>query len=403
MKILFVHENHPAQFGGFATFLVAEGHDVVFATAVPKDKIDKNTAYRTLHYSRRREPINGTHPYLQVTEKAVLNGQGFAKSALRLKGTGFVPDIVVAHSGWGSGTFAKSIWPSCKFIQYLEWWYSFPPRDKLPDSSYIHLENAASEAFYRNVPFIMDALQADKIIIPTRFQAADVPKEFRSKIFVSHDGVDCGYFTNNASVDRSEQPYKIPDNHKLLTYATRGMEPHRGFMEFMEALAIVQKKQNDIFTVIAGSDTVHYSSAPTGKSYKQKALETLKLDQNTIHFTGSLPKKNYRDLLVLSDCHVYLSVPFIPSWSLLDAAACSAPLVCSNNAAIKEVLHNERKARFVDHTKPEILADAILNTLNDPRAAQAQGARAAQHMMRRYNNIKMYQRRLEMFKKIQTS
>ena len=75
----------------------------------------------------------------------------------------------------------------------------------------------------------------------------------------------------------------------LITYATRGMEPYRGFPQFMEAVALIQQRRPKCHVVVAGDDRVAYGKTlPDGKTYKQLMLEKLPLDLSRLHFTGSL-------------------------------------------------------------------------------------------------------------------
>lgn len=404
-KILFAHQNYPSQFGGLASFLLKAGWDVLFATAkeaVPRDKITKDpNGVSLIGFDVPRQPTKGVHRYAFDLEKAVINGQGFANMAMKLARGGYQPDIVVAHSGWGTGSFAKAVWPETRFVQYLEWWYTYPGRD-MP-----RIENPTKEAdrrakiMSRNLPFLLDAASADGIITPTRYQAEDIPKYLRDRLIIQHDGVDCDFFSpaeTRASVMINED-LTLPPDTRIVTYATRGMEPMRGFPEFMAAWAKVQHTHPDAHCLIAGNDSVHYADwLPKGESYKQRALEAHDFDMSRLHFTGRMPLPRYRKLLQRSDCHTYLTRPFVLSWSLVESMACGCPLVVSETPPVREALPNDNQARHVDHTDIDALAQAIADMLDNPENARERGRRARAKALRHYDAAKLHPEKEHMFR-----
>ena len=391
MKILFIHQNHPAQFGQFAEYLAQLGWDVSFATAREKVQKQSNSKVKIYKFGANREPSKDTHHYLRVSEKAVLNAQGFARLAVKLQGEGYRPDLVVAHSGWGSGSLAKTIWPEAKFIQYLEWWYNYPHWDQLDGPSDENPIDKKAATQFRNLPFMFDWAEADATMVPTRFQASSIPKKFRKNIVLSHDGVDTSFFAPQDTREKFCDAHGIPKTKELITYATRGMEPHRGFPQFMEALAELQKSRPDLHCVIAGNDSVHYGSKPAdGKTYKELALENLELDETRIHFVGLLPFGQYRDLLCASDCHVYLTLPFVLSWSLLEAMACAAPIVSNANAATEEMLEDGKTALLGQLEDPKTISTAISRMLDDRELAKDLGAAAKSMIDATYAQEKLF-------------
>lgn len=399
-RILFVHQNFPAQFGGLSHYLQSEGWDVLFANAVqgvPQHEITKNHNLKIIGFSARREPAKAIHRYLDGTEKAVLNGQGFAQMAVRLLHSGYVPDIVVAHSGWGSGSFARAVWPEAKYVQYLEWWYNYPEKD--PETCADETITQRDDIFDRragsqckNLPALLDFAMADAVISPTRHQASTFPEFLREKTTVMHDGIDCKLHSPGPrQLPVLADGASIPPGAPILTYATRGMEPTRGFMEFMEALSRLQKINPDVHTLIAGKPTVHYGSKlAEGDSYKKRAMETWDFDHDRIHWVGRLPRSAYRDLLRSSDCHVYLTKPFVLSWSLIEAMGIGCPLVVSDNATVREALPGKHQAVHVDHSDTDALVDAMCRVLADPVGSRKMGKAARRRALRYYDQEKLY-------------
>lgn len=398
MKILFIHQNFPAQFGSIGIYLASQGWDVTFATA-RKDATPPRGC-RMLRFAAQREPSEATHRYLTGTERAMLNGQGFARAALAVAENGYKPDLIVAHSGWGSGTFARSVWPDVPLVSYIEWFYAYPLTDRLepPPQNEVPAEER-SRLLVRNAPFLLDAEQSAMIMCPTSFQANRFPPHHRKRLTIIHDGVDCV-----ANQPEPGKPMRLGNldlsgAREIVTYATRSMEPHRGFPEFMRALARVQKNRPHLQAVICGEDRVAYGAKlPEGDSWKKRMLEELDLDLDRIHFTGLLPRPDFRTLLQATNLHIYFTVPFVLSWSLLEAMACGAPILSSNVEPVREVMTNGFSGRLVDHRDIGAVASAMEAALDDREQMAKLGANARQTVLQRYDSRWIYPAKAEMFR-----
>jgi len=404
-KVLFIHQNFPAQFQKIAVYLQGQGWDVLYATAhksVDREKITKLPGdLRGIGYDAPRAPSETISRYLKPMETAVVNGQGFAQMAIKLRNSGYSPDLVVAHSGWGSGSFAKVVWPGAKFIQYLEWWYAFPARDVVEPTPPEIADDRHANALCRNLPFFLDAQTSDAILVPTAYQAEDIPEMLRDRVTVLHDGTDCDFFSPGDAGPIDGLSGTIPEGAPVLTYATRGMEPMRGFPEFMAALEKVQKTHPDLHTVIAGEESVHYDAKPPeGESYKKRALEAHDYDMARLHFTGRLNLTQYRDLLRLSDCHTYLTRPFVLSWSAIEAMAVGCPMVVSDCAPVREALPDADMAHHVDHDNIDALADAIRWMIDNSAKARAMGALARARALTEYDAKVIYPAKATYFARV---
>ncbi|MFK7750930.1 MAG: glycosyltransferase [Sedimentitalea sp.] len=406
-SILFIHENFPAQFGGIASHLAGQGWTVIYATAhehfVEGRLHRRPQGYDVLRYKRGRETRNDSHRYLVGTERAVLNGQGLARAAYSLKATGFEPDVIVAHSGWGSGSFAKIVWPNAPLIQYLEWWYNWPGTDTLPEESSGTSEDNSARTLARNLPFLLDFQQAAKVWMPTHFQAKQVPDFVRDNTIVQHDGVNCDIFRPAIAEDKRFSIRNLPNEAPIATFATRGMEPMRGFPTFMAAAAKLQSEHKDLHIVVAGGDKTHYGRKPKGsKSWKQHALKVHDFDPKRLHFTGLLPKPTYTKLLQRTQAHVYLTRPFVLSWSLIEAAATACPLVVGDVAPVREALPDDDLAKFVPLDDHEALSDGVDWCLKNQKKAHAMGLRARKTICERYHQPISFDALELMFRKVIT-
>lgn len=377
-SILFVHDNYPAQFGSLGRWLAARGWQVAFATAAPP--AEAPAGIRILPYARHRAPSSETHPYAQPMDRAAINAQAFARTALAARRDGYRPDIVVAHSGWGAGMFAKDIFPEAAFVAYCEWWYRFPGADvtflaALEGRRITPPLEAPMHERARNAPIAMDLSAADAALCPTKFQAGQFPAVFRRLLTVLHDGIDTDRFAPDEAARRSTLGGLVAEEARVVTYATRGMEPHRGFPQFMAALPAVLAADPKAVAVIAGENRVAYGGdGLRATDWKARALAENDLDPARVHFVGRLDTADYLRLLQRSDAHVYLTVPFVLSWSMLEAMSTGCALVLSDTDPVRE-FGDRTNAALVDMARPAAIADAVRETLRDPAADRRRRAR----------------------------
>ncbi len=397
-SILFVHDNFPAQFGQFGTWLAARGWEVTFATAREGAKAPN---IRILPYKPHREPSPNTHPYAQPLDKAAINAQGFARAAYAARGKGFRPDVVMAHAGWGAGMFAKDIFPEAVSIPLLEWWYRTPA----PDAAFLDRlraprESALDQAIHqdaRNGPILFDLANADAAIAPTRFQAAQFPPRLRGLLTVLHDGIDTAMHAPEPAAARGTLDGLVPEDAEVVTYATRGAEPHRGFPQFIRALPRLFAARPKAHAVVVGENRVAYGDkAAREVDWRARMLEEVAPDPARLHFTGPLPRTRYIEVLQRSDAHVYLTVPFVLSWSMLEAMAIGCALVASRTDPVLEFAADGETALLFDFFDHDDLADRLIDTLADRDASAARRARARAEIVERVAAPVMWRRRLEM-------
>lgn len=178
----------------------------------------------------------------------------------------------------------------------------------------------------------------------------------------------------------------LPDDAEIVVYATRGLEAYRGFPAFMEAIALLQARRPRMHALVLGEDRSFYGRPPAnGRGWKETMLARLKeLDQARIHFLGTQPPAAYRRVLQAAHAHVYLTVPFVLSWSLIEAMACAAPIVGSDTAPVREVVADRETGLLADLRAPHAIADAIEALLADRALGRQLGARARSVAAERY-------------------
>lgn len=355
MNILFLHRSFPAQFRYIASELAKDkNNNVVFITNTPDFEAEgiKKILYKP-------NETNKSHCYLTGYEQAVNHGKAAAEEALKLKNQGFKPDIIYAHSGWGPSMFMKDIFPDVPLLCYFEWFSNSDGADTGFEGTIID-ENQRAGLRCSNSQVLMDLYSCDAGLSPTHWQKSQFPKEFQHKIKVIHDGVDTEFYKpdNDAKFIISEN-LELTTKDEVITYATRGMEPYRGFPQFMQALEKLLKSRPNAHFVIAGNDEVYYRGKLESGTYKELMLSKLDIDLNRVHFVGGLSYVDYAKLLQISTVHVYLTVPYVLSWSILDAMACGCLVVASNTQPIVEVIKDNYNGLLADFYDIEQIVEKI--------------------------------------------
>lgn len=376
MKILFVHQNYPAQFLHLAPALAARGHDVL---ALTDEKNQRPSAVRTVRYKSPEEnPVRGlARAYAEHAERGWLAARGCR--ALRDQ-HGYTPDLIFGHSGWGETLFLREIWPDAKLVVYAELLYRTRGQDVgfdpeiTPDSDEGRVTTLA-----RSAHLIQGLVQADAGLAPTRYQADSFPPELRQKLMVIHDGIDTQIVRPN-----SEARLQLPDGRTLsaadevISYVSRSLEPYRGFHRFMRALPKVMQARPDAQVVLIGDDGVSYGGKPRdADSWKAKLLAELdgQLDLSRIHFLGRVPYPQYLTLLQIARVHCYLTYPFVLSWSLTEAMAAGCQIVASDTLPVRELIRDGENGRLVPFFDQAALEAALIRALaGDPQAARMQAA-----------------------------
>lgn len=401
MRVLFLHPNFPAQFRHLATILGRDPkNEVVFGTKNERPEW-KIPGVRKAVFTPSRDPRPETHHYVRPLESAVLHGQAVFRIVEKLKSNGFVPDLVYGHSGWGPTLFMKDAFPNTPLMCYFEWFYwsknsdaDFDPAEPLnaDDMARIRVKNA---------PILMDLYGCDWGLSPTQWQKSRFPNEFQSKISVMHDGVDTEYFKPNPGAKLVLPNLDLSGVDEVVTYVSRGMEPYRGFPEFIESLAYLQEKRPNCHVVVVASERVCYGrSLPEGKSYKQHMLEKVPLDLSRVHFVGTLPYNLYLKVLQASDVHVYLTRPFVLSWSMIEAMSTGCVVLGSATAPVEEVIRDGENGLLADFFSPKQIADRVNEVFESPdRMAQIR-ANARQTVLERYSHAQLLPRHLQLMQQV---
>ncbi len=383
MKVLFVHQNCPGQFKHLAPSLAAEGHEVVFIGQ--KDKPTPRGVKR-LEYEPHRKVTPKIHPYLAGTEAAVLNGQAVARLGFKLRSEGFFPDVMIGNPGWGETLFLKDVWPEVPLISLCEFYYNGRGSDVGFDPEFATGPDALLRARARSSQHLLAIEAADMAYSPTKWQKSQFPVPYHQKIRVIHDGIDTDIVKPNR-----EASFRLPDGTELtaedevLTYVSRNLEPYRGFHVFMRALPGILKRRPEARVVIVGGDDVSYGGRPRdADSWREKLLAEIGPLPDRVTFTGRIPYRDYLSLLAISSVHLYLTYPFVLSWSMLEAMATGAFVIGSATPPVEEVIEDGRNGWLLDFFDTEAIAERVSDGLGQRRTIDSLREAARKTVLDRY-------------------
>lgn len=390
MKLLFVHQNMPGQYREIVQWLVKSGqHEIAFLTQ--RRNPPRFDGVHTTIYKPHRVPGKEAYGLSRVWEQATGAGFGAAMAARKLeRDEGFRPDVIVGHVGWGELTFFKQVWPDVPIIGYFEYYYNlqggllgFDPDAPVSD----------------HAPFLMQARNAVPLAnietvdlgqCPTLWQRDRFPTSFHDRMYVCHDGIRTDKLVPNAqaslSLGRLDQPLTSQD--EVITYVARNLETTRGFHILMRALPKIQRALPQARVLVIGGNDVSYGNKgdhPGGLRQKMEEEVGADIDWTRLHFPGQIPYPEFQKLVQLSRCHIYLTMPFVLSWSLMEAMAMQAMIVASDVLPVREVITPGETGLLVDFHDPDALAQQVIDVVADPAAYAHLGPAARRHIVHHHD------------------
>jgi glycosyltransferase involved in cell wall biosynthesis len=383
MNILFVHQNFPGQYKFLAPALAARGHNVKALGMADRGSLGRVQYHRYQVGSKNTPNI---HPWVLDFETKVMRGQFCARAAQDLATQGFKPDVICVHPGWGEALFLREVWPDAKQLHYVEYFYNVKGQDMGFDPEAPALDlNARSRLWAKNANNLMNLAQMDQGVSPTHWQHSAVPRNYASKIEVIHDGIDTKALNANEhsvlkATDDLGREITLTRRDEVVTFVNRNLEPFRGYHIFMRALPRMMKERPQARFVVIGGAAVSYGAAPPKGTWRQMYLDEVKdqIDKNRLHFLGKVPYDTYTSAIQVSKAHIYLTYPFVLSWSLMESMAMKAPIIASSTSPVKEVIEDGVNGHLIDFFDVEGLAKKVAHVLENPRSqiALRESARA---------------------------
>jgi glycosyltransferase involved in cell wall biosynthesis len=393
VNILIIHQNFPGQYKHLAPALAAMPGNRVIGLG-EADNLKRlapgwGGLSQVISYPQPQAASAGTHRYLHGFEAAVRRGQAVARCLLELRKVGFVPEVVCAHPGWGEALYVKDIFPETKMVLFAEFYYRSKGSDVGFDPALPVEVDDLCRLRTRNATQLLTLEAADLLISPTEWQKAQYPSQFAPRIRVIHDGVDTDLLapTQGASLWISEALTLTPED-EVITYVARNLEPYRGFPSFMRALPRILQERPEAHVVIVGGDGVSYGRPPTaGQSHRQCLLAEVgdRIDSSRVHFLGHLPYQRYLEVLAVSTVHVYLTYPFVLSWSMLEAMACGCLVIGSDTPPVREVIQDGANGLLTDFFDSHLLAERVAEACRRREAMGRIRANARQTVVAGYD------------------
>jgi glycosyltransferase involved in cell wall biosynthesis len=390
MNILFVHQNMPGQYREMVQWLAATGkHKIYFLTQ--RRNAPQFDGVETRIYKPHRIPAKDAYGLSKVWEECTGAGFGAAMAAQQIEAReGFKPDIVIGHVGWGELTFFKQVWADVPIIGFFEYYYSdkggpvgFDPEEQISDHAPFLLQ-ARNSVPLTNIEVV------DLGLSPTYWQRDRFPESFHRKIYVCHDGIRTDRLLPDPMVrlGLGRLGRDITREDEIVTYVSRNLERTRGYHMFMRALPHILKERPKARVLILGGNDTSYGGKSThagGLRAEMEAEVGNQVDWDRVHFLGQLPYSDFKKVIQISRCHIYLTMPFVLSWSLLEAMSMQATVVASDVAPVREAITHHKTGLLVDFFDPKALADQVIDVLAKPKDYAHLGPAARAHVVDTYD------------------
>ncbi len=410
MKYLFIHQNFPGQYLHLAHHLQGiPGNTVVGVGDVESIKRRGTLPGVETHGYPAPEGFDrNIHPYLRSTDAALRRGQSVVRVLLELNRKGFVPDVIAVHPAWGEGLFVRDFFPNSPILMFAEYYFRAGEADLAFDPEFPISDNEGFSARIKNTAQIVSMQRADACLCPTEWQASRYPDHIRAVTRVIHDGIDTDFMCPDAGDSLTIQPLAVPGEGRVtavsgaapvtlppeeaplgpsltlsakdevIVYAARNLEPHRGFHTFMRALpAILTRRPTARVLIFGGPEPGYSRPAPGGETWKSLLLKEVGagLDLSRVHFLGQVPIVALRAAFRIASVHVYLTYPYVLSWSMLESMACGGLVLGSDTEPVREIVEHGRNGLLTDFFDVDKLAGTLDELLGG--AGNQAGLRAA--------------------------
>jgi glycosyltransferase involved in cell wall biosynthesis len=379
MHLLFVHKEFPGHFGHLARYLAR--HHGVECTFVYSNLPNRfggrlppgaDEGIRLIPYQARGASA-ATHFANLHTEISLWHAQAVYEL---LKARPDVrPDVVVGHSVFGTALFLPDLY-DCPLVVHCEFFERPRQPYALGRPDFPPSEADRLRARAQNATNLLNLQACTAAYSPTEWQRSLYPAEYRDRIATIFDGIDCDFWQRRSVPRRIGNLAAIPAGARVVTYCSYGLEALRGFDIFMKVAKRIGDARPDVFFVVVGADRGYYGDDKRhvqASSFAQHVLAQGDYDLRRFVFTGQVLEDQLADVLSLSDLHIYLTMPFVLSWSLFDALACGCTVLASDMAPVREVIRHEQNGLLADFFDVDGLARLALRVLDDPGRYTALG------------------------------
>ena len=392
MDILFIHQNFPGQYHHIVKILAKAKNSRLTSLSIedPLNKVPDNI--NCFRYGIQRGNAETVHPWALDTETKMIRGEACARAAHQLQQQGYQPDLICAHPGWGESLFLKQIWPNAPILHYQEFFYNTYKSDLDFDPEFQSQQEweIKAKTHSKNASLLLSLEASSWNVCPTHFQKSSFPQHWQQSISVIHDGID----TQLAKPKTIKSEIKISDKliikqgEPIITFVNRTLEPYRGCHSFIRSIPELQRlcPQGKI-VIVGGTKGVSYGQACPNGEWKNQFLKDIEgqYDPSRVHFTGKIAYQQYLQLLQASQAHVYLTYPFVLSWSLLEAMSIGCAVIGSNTAPVRELIKDGHNGLLVDFFDYENIAETVAKVLHDRELAETLGKNARTSILKNYS------------------
>jgi glycosyltransferase involved in cell wall biosynthesis len=383
MRVLFIHQNFPGQFIHLARALAQAGHDLRALAISPRQAI---AGVEVVKYGPERGSTRGIHPWVIDFETKTIRAEACARKMLQLDAAGFVPELVIGHPGWGETWLVKQVWPAARLLCLQEFYYG---ADLDFDPEFAKQGRESSFRFRIKNNCLLPGLDSmDWGMSPTAWQHAQFPERYRGQISVAFEGIDTDIVCPKPvfALELGAPPVRLERGEEIVTFVNRNLEPYRGYHTFMRALPRLLSLRPRARVVIVGGDETGYGAAAPSGTWRERYWGEVRerVDPARVHFVGKLPHATLLDLFRIASCHVYLTYPFVLSWSMLEAMGTGALVVGSRTGPVQEVIVDGDNGLLVDFFDADGLATRVAEVLQAPARFDPLRERAHRTVLERY-------------------
>ena len=379
MKFLFVHQNFPGQYLHIIRHLIARpGNEVAFISEPNKNNIP---GVRRLNYQITDPRKETSHQNIRDLNLAITRAEAVARMGRTLRGLGFTPDIIIGHHGWGEMLDLVDVFPGVPILGYFEFYYATHGTDVGFDPEFPTAEEQFPRIRAMNAVNHLALGLGQHGQSPTTWQRSLYPAWAQERIHLLPEGVPldtCKPDPGARSRPLTIGDFTIAPTDKLITYVARNLEPYRGFHVMMRALPDILRARPDAKVVMLGGDDVSYGARIANTTWREHFQRELagKYDTTRVLMPGQVPYAVHVNLLQRSDAHVYLTYPFVLSWSLREALACGCPVVGADVAPVREFITDGKTGLITSCLDPGGVAARVLELLENKRLSNGLRKRA---------------------------
>jgi glycosyltransferase involved in cell wall biosynthesis len=389
MNLLFIHQNYPGQFRESVPRLAASGrHRIVFLTQ--RQVADAPKDHTVAVYRVNHKTADAVHRLARMFDTQVGVAQAVRDACAALKRRGFTPDLIIGHAGWGEMMFVADVFPDTPMVSYFEYYFIARGGSVGFDPEFPEVADVATLLHARNAMNYLSLVRSAAGFTASDWQKQTYPALFHPMIEVLHEGIRTDRLQpdHTSPIDVTVGGVRFQRGDELVTYIARNLEPVRGVHSMLRSLPTLQRLRPHARIAVIGGDDVSYGrKLDDGETFRARLVRELgdRVDWSRVHFLGQIPYGDLLALLRLARAHVYLTVPFVVSWSMLEAMALEKVVIASDVAPVRQFIRHGETGLLVDFFSPEAIATTIARVLAAP-AEHAPIATAARHdMVNRYD------------------